>query len=103
MLAPKSHNSSGSVTCHSCGKISHLQKHYRTINSGSSQSRSGLRSGTKSKIDYCFYCNRYHKSPAQLKIITEEIQKMIEQDIWNSPTHPGEPLVFWSKRNLNMA
>ena len=29
------------------------------MNSGSSQSRSGLRSGTKSKIDYCFYYNRF--------------------------------------------
>ena len=60
MLAPKSRKSSGPVvTCQSCGKIGHLQKHCRTINSGSSQSRSGLGSAAKSKIDYCFYYDRF--------------------------------------------
>ena len=60
MLAPESRNSSGPVvTCQSCGKIGHLQKHCRTMNSGSSQSRSGLGSAAKSKIDNCFHYNRF--------------------------------------------
>ena len=61
MLAPKSCNSSGPVvvTCQSCSKIGHLQKHCRTMNSGSFQSCSGLGSAAKSKIDYCFYYNRF--------------------------------------------
>ena len=54
MLAPKSRNSCGPVTCHSCCKIGHLKKHCRTMNSGSSQLRSGLDPKPKAKLTTVF-------------------------------------------------